>query len=58
MITKKEFLNILNDLGREVLERNLGSLVNDKRKKKHHDTGPCSDSTIPIHSAVVKKVFT
>lgn len=31
---EKEFVNILNDLGREVMEKNLGELSKDKRKKK------------------------
>ncbi len=31
-----EFVNILNDLGREILEKNLGTLAKDKRKKKPH----------------------
>lgn len=30
---EKQFVSILNDLGREVLEKNLGTLSNDKRKK-------------------------
>ena len=40
---EKEFVSIWQDLGREVLENNLGELVKDKRKKKPHDTGPCND---------------
>ena len=28
------FVKILDDLGREILEKNLGELVKDKRKKK------------------------
>lgn len=36
---EKEFVNILNGLGREVLEKNLGTLVKDKRKKKPHNIG-------------------
>ncbi len=39
---EKQFVTILNDLGREVLEKNLGTLSNDKRKKKPHDAGPCN----------------
>jgi hypothetical protein len=31
---EKKFVNILNDLGREVLEKNLGELVKDNRKKR------------------------
>lgn len=37
-----EFVKILNDLGREVLEKNLSTLVKDKRKKKPHDFGVCN----------------
>jgi hypothetical protein len=33
------FVKILDDLGRELLEKNLGELVKDKRKKKPHHTG-------------------
>jgi hypothetical protein len=40
---EKEFVIILNDLGREVLEKNLGTLSKDKRKKKPHDIGSCND---------------
>ena len=29
-----EFVRIWQDLGREVLEKNISTLVNDKRKKK------------------------
>jgi uncharacterized membrane protein len=38
---EKQFVSILNDLGREVLEKNLGTLSNDKRKKKPYDPGSC-----------------
>ena len=38
-----EFVKILNDLGREVLEKNLSTLVKDKRKKKPHNSGSCND---------------
>lgn len=31
---EKEFVVILQDLGREVLEKNIGELSADKRKKK------------------------
>ena len=31
---EKEFVSILNDLGRELLQRNIGELPADKRKKK------------------------
>jgi hypothetical protein len=31
------FVKILDDLGREILEKNLGELVKDKRKKKPHN---------------------
>jgi uncharacterized membrane protein len=40
---EKEFVNIWQDLGREVMENNLGELIKDKRKKKPPDTGPCND---------------
>ena len=40
---EKKFVIILNGLGQEVLEKNLGALVKDKRKKKPHDTGTCND---------------
>jgi len=33
-----EFVNIWRDLGREVLEKNIGTLSADKRKKKPHDS--------------------
>jgi len=38
-----EFVNIWRELGREVLEKNLGTLSKDKRKKKPHDPGLCDD---------------
>ncbi len=37
---EKQFVSLWKDLGREVLEKNLGALPRDKRKKKdahHHD---------------------
>ncbi len=34
-----EFVRIWKDLGKEVLEKNIGTLSNDKRKKKPHDAG-------------------
>ncbi len=37
------FVKIWNNLGREVLQQNLGTLSNDKRKKKPHDVGLCND---------------
>lgn len=39
---EKEFVSIWQDLGREVLENNLGELVKDKRKKKPYNTGFCN----------------
>ena len=33
------FVKILNDLGRELLGKNLGTLVKDKRKKKPYNLG-------------------
>jgi hypothetical protein len=38
-----EFVNIWRELGKEVLEKNLGTLSKDKRKKKPHDPGLCDD---------------
>jgi hypothetical protein len=39
---EKEFVSIWKELGREVLEKNMGALPADKRKKKeaghHHGT--------------------
>ncbi|HUZ58096.1 MAG TPA: hypothetical protein VMU83_04885 [Hanamia sp.] len=37
-----EFLKIWQDLGREVLEKNISTLENDKRKKKPHNFGLCN----------------
>jgi uncharacterized membrane protein len=39
---EKLFVKIWSDLGREVLEKNLGDLPKDKRKKKEadHHSGP------------------
>lgn len=37
------FVKIWNGLGREELEKSLGTLSKDKRKKKPHDTGLCDD---------------
>ena len=34
-----EFVNIWRDLGREVLEKNIGTQSKDKRKKKPYDSG-------------------
>ena len=36
---EKGFVGIWQSLGRSVLEKNLGTLPNDKRKKKPHDSG-------------------
>ena len=30
---EKDFISILNKMGKEILEKNLGELSNDKRKK-------------------------
>lgn len=38
-----EFVRIWQDMGREVLENNIGSLSTDKRKKKPYDIGPCDN---------------
>ena len=40
---EKQFVEILHELGREVLQKNLGPLSDDKRKKKPHDSGLCDD---------------
>jgi hypothetical protein len=40
---EKEFVNIWQDLGRSVLEKNLGTLSNDKRKKKPYDSRDSND---------------
>lgn len=37
-----EFVRIWQELGREVLEKNIGTLPKDKRKKKPHDAGSCN----------------
>jgi hypothetical protein len=34
---EKQFVGIWKELGREVLQKNLGSLPKDKRKKKEDD---------------------
>jgi hypothetical protein len=34
---EKEFVSLWKDLGREVLEKNIGALSQDKRKKKDAD---------------------
>ena len=40
---ESEFIKIWQDLGREVLEKNISTLGKDKRKKKPHDSGSCND---------------
>ena len=39
---EKQFVSLWKDLGREVLEKNMGELPSDKRKKKdaRHHRGP------------------
>lgn len=37
---EKQFVDIWKDLGREVLQKNIGSLPADKRKKKDDDHYP------------------
>ena len=37
-----EFVKIWQDLGREVLEKNISKLENEKNKKKPHDSGLCN----------------
>jgi len=36
---EKEFVHIWQDLGKSVLENNIGSVPNDRRKKKPHNSG-------------------
>jgi hypothetical protein len=36
-----QFVRIWQDMGREVLENNISTLPQDKRKKKPHDAGLC-----------------
>lgn len=38
-----EFVRIWRDLGREVLEKNIGDLSGNKRKKKPYDPGLRND---------------
>lgn len=38
-----EFVNIWRDLGKEVFEKNIGTLSKDKRKKKPYDIGLYKD---------------
>lgn len=42
-----EFVKIWQGLGREVLEKNIGTLNKDKRKKKPHDAGLCNNKQQP-----------
>ena len=39
---ESEFVKIWQDLGREVLEKNISKPGNDKRKKKPHNPGLCN----------------
>lgn len=41
---EKEFADIWKELGRSVLESNLGTLPSDKRKKKPYDLRSCDDA--------------
>lgn len=36
---EKEFVNIWQGLGRQVMEKNMGQLPDDKRKKKPYNSG-------------------
>ncbi len=36
---EKEFIEIWRDMGRQVLEKNIGGVPNDRRKKKLHYSG-------------------
>ena len=38
-LNEKLFLELWRDLGREVLEKNLGAVPTNRRKKKLHDSG-------------------
>lgn len=38
-----EFVTLWRDFGKEILEKNLGALSKDKRKKKPHDAGLCNN---------------
>ncbi len=38
-----KFVTIWKDLGRQVLEKNIGALSKDKRKKKPHHLRICND---------------
>lgn len=40
---EKQFVLIWQDLGRQILEKNLGTLSKDKRKKKPYNTGLCNN---------------
>ena len=40
---EKLFVGIWQELGKAVLENNLGTLSKDKRKKKPHDLGLCDN---------------
>jgi hypothetical protein len=40
---EKQFVGIWQELGKAVLENNLGTLSKDKRKKKPHDPGLCDN---------------
>ena len=40
---EKQFVLIWQDIGRQILEKNLGTLSNDKRKKKPYNAGLCNN---------------
>jgi hypothetical protein len=40
---EKGFVSIWQGLGRSVLEKNLGELPKDKRKKKPYNSGSCDN---------------
>ncbi len=40
---EKQFVGIWQELGKAVLENNLGTQSKDKRKKKPHDPGLCDN---------------
>jgi hypothetical protein len=44
---EKQFVSIWQELGKAVLENNLGSLSKDKRKKKPYNNGSCDNEQRP-----------
>ena len=50
---EKEFVSILNDLGPEVLEKNLGTLSEDKRKKNLTTLGHVTINNTPLSAKAI-----